>query len=144
VSATIAQLMIRACGANYPVNNCLDGESSAAPPALGPTHPSWGSFLFCCTTPGRLRFRPRLADLHTKDAIALKIQKPKNAVHAALSPNPQISPVIRNTEDIDPHSSSRSAPTPLALFSSTHCRGGPQSASTPTLKQKALDKGRFI
>jgi hypothetical protein len=36
----------------------------------------------------------------TKDAIALRIQKPKNAVHAALSPNPQISPVIRNTEDM--------------------------------------------
>jgi carbamoylphosphate synthase small subunit len=45
-----------------------------------------------------------LADRHsTKDAIALKSQKHKNAVHAALSPNPQIRPVIRNTEDIDPH-----------------------------------------
>jgi hypothetical protein len=59
----------------------------------------------------------------TKDAIALKIQKPKNAVHAALSPNPQIRPVIRNTEDINPHSSSRPATTALALFSSANSGG---------------------
>ena len=94
-----------------------------------PRIPAGASFCFAAPRRASCDVRPRLADRHsTKDAIALNIQKPKNAVHAALSPNPQIRPVIRTTEDIDPHSSSRPATTPLALFSSTHCCGGPAFA----------------